>query len=215
MTSEVQLVVFDMDGVLVDVISSWAWVHNHFNVNNDDSLKAYKEGKIDDLEFIRRDIELWKRANNEISRKDVLDILKKVPLVDGFHETIPVISDNYRTAIISGGLKPLAEHIGVDYFDRIMANDLEEEKGELTGEGILEVRLKEKGEAMDRLLSEIGVKKENTAAIGNSHADAPMLERAALGIAFNPADEEVEEAADKIIDEKDLTLLLDELEGRK
>ncbi|MFP4001690.1 MAG: HAD-IB family phosphatase [Thermoplasmata archaeon] len=211
MTDDIQLVIFDMDGVLVDVISSWAWVHNHFDVNNDDSLKAYKKGEIDNLEFIKSDIELWRAANKELSKKDLLDILKEVPLMHGFDEAIPVISEKYRTAIISGGLKPLAEYIGRDYFDRIMANDVKEENGRLTGEGILEVELKNKGEAMERLLGEMDVKAQNTAAIGNSHADAPMLDRAAKGIAFNPADERVRDAADTIIIEKDLKLLLDEL----
>ncbi len=211
MNSEIQLVIFDMDGVLVDAISSWAWVHDHFDVNNDDSLKAYKEGKIDDLEFIRRDIELWKEADREISRKDVLKIVKKIPLIDGFDETIPLICEKYRTAIISGGLKVLAEHIGGDKFDRIMANELEEKNGKLTGEGIIEVKLRDKGEAMDRLLAEMSIDRKHTAAIGNSRTDAPMLKKAAKGIAFNPADEKIKEAADKVITEKDLRILLDEL----
>ncbi len=211
MDEKIELVIFDMDGVLVDVISSWAWVHEHFDVDNDDSYKAYKDGEIDDMEFIRRDIELWKSAKEDISKDDVLDILKEIPLITGYYDTIPEISEKYRTAIISGGLKPLAEYIGSDYFDKIMANDLEEEDGKLTGEGLLEVRLKDKGEAMERLLSELEIKKENTAAVGNSHTDSPMLEKAALGIAFNPSDERVKKAADKVIKKKDLTLLLKKL----
>jgi len=211
MNCDIQLVIFDMDGVLVDVMSSWAWVHDHFDVNNDDSLKAYKKGKIDDLEFIRRDIELWKKADGEISRRDVLEIVKDIPLIDGFEETIPLICEKYRTAVISGGLKVLAENIGRDKFDRIMANDMEEKKGKLTGEAILEVKLRDKGEAMDRLLTEMDIDQKHTAAIGNSRTDAPMLKKAAKGIAFNPADEKIKEAADIVINKKDLTRLLDEL----
>ncbi len=211
MTSDLELVVFDMDGVLVDVCSSWAWVHDYFGVNNEDSLEAYLNGEIDDLEFIRRDIDLWKSVDRYICRDDLIDILQNVPLMDGFEECIPALSKNYTTAIISGGLKPLAKYIGTDYFDRIMANDVEEVDGRLTGEGILEVELKDKGKAYERLLLEMGSEKRKTAAIGNSHIDAPMLKKAGKGIAFNPADEEVKEAADKIIDKKDLTLLLDEL----
>ena len=52
------IVVFDLDGVLVDIQSSWDWVHRHFGVDNDESLAQYLAGQIDDLEFMRRDIAL-------------------------------------------------------------------------------------------------------------------------------------------------------------
>lgn len=209
MTSNIELIVFDMDGVLVDIRSSWAWIHDYFGVNNDGSLEAYMDGEIDDLEFIRRDINLWKSKDRYICREDIIKILQEVPVMDGFEECIPVLSEDYLTAIISGGLKPLAEYIDGNYFDRVMANDLEEIDGRLTGEGILEVELKNKGEAFEKLLSEMGVEKKETVAIGNSHIDAPMLRKAGIGIAFDPADKKVKEAADSIIEEKDLTLLLE------
>ncbi len=209
MTPNIELLVFDMDGVLVDFTSSWTWIHEYFGVNNDDSLEAYMKDDIDDLEFIRRDIELWKNVESGICREDIIEILQEVPVMDGFEETIPVLSKKYKTAIISGGLKPLAESIDENYFDRIMANDLEESDGELTGEGILEVELKNKGKAFDRLLLEMEVDEKETAAIGNSHIDTPMLKKASTAIAFDPADEEVKESADIVIEEKDLSLLLE------
>jgi phosphoserine phosphatase len=55
-----KLVVFDMDGVIADVGSSWVHVHESFGVNNDHSLRAYLRGEINDVEFIQRDIKLWK-----------------------------------------------------------------------------------------------------------------------------------------------------------
>jgi len=206
---DIELIVFDMDGVLVDVISSWAWVHDHFGVDNEDSLEAYMNGEIDDLEFIARDIELWKSLKGDIGREDILEILQEVPVMDGFEECIPVLSEKYKTAVISGGLKPLAEYIGENYFDRIMANDLKEVDGRLTGEAILEVELKGKGKAFEKLLSEMDVDEKETVSVGNSHIDAPMLKRARTGIAFNPTDEKVKKAANIIIEEKDLSLLLE------
>ncbi|HEX2065545.1 MAG TPA: hypothetical protein VHI93_01910 [Candidatus Thermoplasmatota archaeon] len=40
----VRLVCFDMDGVLIDVGSSWVMVHRHFGVQNEASLHAYLRG---------------------------------------------------------------------------------------------------------------------------------------------------------------------------
>ncbi len=211
MTSDWNLVVFDMDGVLVDTHSSWRWVHDKFRVDNDKSLEAYMEGEITDLEFIRRDIELWRSIDPEISKEDITDILKDAPKMNGFNRSIPYIGENFNTAIISGGLKPLAEHVGGKHFDRIMANDIEEREDKLTGEGVLEVKLRDKGEAFERLLSDFGVDEDECVAIGNSHVDTPMIRKSGLGIAFNPADEEVIESADVIIEEKDLSLLLDHI----
>ncbi len=209
MTSKIELIVFDMDGVLVDIPSSWAWIHEHFGVNNEDSLEAYMEGEIDDLEFIRRDIKLWKSIDGGIGREDIRDILQEVPLMNGFEECIPILSERYKTSIISGGLKLLAEDIDKNYFDWIMANDIKETEGVLTGEGDLEVEIKNKGKAFDRLLSRVEFEEKETVAIGNSHIDAPMLKKAEMGIAFNPDDKEIKKAADIIIEEKDLRLLLE------
>jgi len=209
MTSKIELIVFDMDGVLVDIPSSWAWIHEHFGVDNEDSLEAYMEGEIDDLEFIRRDIKLWKSIDGGIGREDIRDILHEVPLMNGFEECIPILSERYKTSIISGGLKLLAEDIDKNYFDWIMANDIKETEGVLTGEGDLEVEIKNKGKAFDRLLSRVEFEEKETVAIGNSHIDAPMLKKAEMGIAFNPDDKEIKKAADIIIEEKDLRLLLE------
>ncbi len=208
MTGSLELIIFDMDGVLIDVNSSWAWVHEYFGIDNQESVEAYKKGHIDDHEFIKRDINLWKKQKNDISRNDIAEILKKAPVMKGFQECILKLSKDYKLAIISGGLKPLAKHIGREYFDKIMANDVVEKDGVLTGDANIEVGLNEKGKVFDELLDVLDVDKRKTAAVGNSQIDIPMLDKASKGIAFNPEDEKVKECADVVIEEKDLELLL-------
>lgn len=212
MDKDFELAVFDMDGVLVDVESSWVWVHNHFNVNNDHSLKKYLQGEIDDLEFIRRDIELWRNKDDELDKNDIRSILSDVPLMDGYSRCLEKLNQKqYKTAIISGGLKPLAEEIGSEYFDIIKANDVEENDGKLSGEGILEVKLNDKGSVFEELLNELDIEYKKCIAVGNSFIDVPMLEKAGLGIAFDPADAKVRRAADVVIEEKDLCSVLDHI----
>lgn len=212
MDKEFELAVFDMDGVLVDVESSWVWVHNHFNVNNDHSLRKYLQGKIDDLEFIRRDIELWRNKDDELDKNDIRSILSDVPLMDGYNRCLEKLKQKrYKTAIISGGLKPLANEIGSEYFDIIKANDVEENDGKLSGEGVLEVKLNDKGSVFDELLQELDIDNDKCIAVGNSFIDAPMLKKAGLGIAFDPADAKVRRAADVVIEEKNLCRILDHI----
>ncbi|MFO8110815.1 MAG: HAD family phosphatase [Thermoplasmata archaeon] len=207
--SRFKLVVFDMDGVLVDINSSWSWIHQHFGVNNDESLKSYIQGDIDDKEFMRRDIALWLEKKPSLSKRDIEEVLKKVPIMKGCKECLETLrNQDYITAVVSGGIRALVKKVGVDYFDWIMVNDIEEG---LTGEGVLEVPLNDKGKVFRSVLRKAGVSKEYTAAVGNSFIDVPMLKEAGFGIAFNPDDEEVCQAADVVVDEKDLRLILEYL----
>ena len=80
---KIKLVVFDMDGVLVDAVSSWKYIHDHFNTSNEKSVDDYVHGKIDDLEFIRRDVELWKINGKPIKMNKLEEILSDVPLMKG------------------------------------------------------------------------------------------------------------------------------------
>jgi len=47
----IRFVAFDMDGTLVDVVSSWAAVHEHFGESNDESVRLFMTDQIDDVEF--------------------------------------------------------------------------------------------------------------------------------------------------------------------
>ncbi len=105
-------VAFDMDGVLVDIFSSWVWMHEHFNVNNDHSLYAYQRGEIDYKEFMRLDIELWFGKKKGLKIDDIEEILSKVPLMKGAKEVVSDLSRRgIKTAIISCGIKVLANRV--------------------------------------------------------------------------------------------------------
>ena len=80
---ELELVAFDMDGVLTDIISSWKYIHDFFQTSNEKSVDEYLKGKIDDAEFIRRDVALWADGNIPINRKKLAEILSNVPLMKG------------------------------------------------------------------------------------------------------------------------------------
>jgi len=199
---EIKLVAFDLDGTLVDVSSSWVCVHEHFKVNNDHSLQAYLKGEIDDEEFMRRDIELW-RSQRPVHISEIEKVLSNVKLFDGVKETISALRERgIKTVIISGGLDILAnrvkEELGMDYS---IANGLEFDSfGYLTGKGILNVELRNKGEPLRRIKALFGLKKENVASVGNTHIDVGMFEESAIGIAFRPEDEIVKRKADFVVE---------------
>jgi phosphoserine phosphatase len=206
-----KFVAFDLDGVLVDTFSSWVWMHKHFKVNNDESLYAYQRGEIDYAEFMRRDIELWLSKKNGMTIHDVEEILSSVPLMNGAREVILKCKEyGAQTAIISCGIEVLANRVAKDFgIDFVVANGLvADENGKLTGEGTLEIELADKGKPLRQLLQKNNVRKEESAAVGNSYGDAAMFDVCGLGIAFNPQDNITRKKADVIVEGDDLRGIL-------
>jgi phosphoserine phosphatase len=205
------LVAFDLDGVLAEPESSWVFVHNHFGVCNKDSLDAFVGRRIDDMEFMRRDVALWMRAKPGVRKTDIDAVLDGIRITPGAREVVHALKrSGAQTAIISGGLRHLADrvarHTGIDH---VLANDIAcGEDGRLLGEGVLEVELLAKGSALEGLQRRLGVGKSRCAAVGNSFIDTQMFEASALGIAFNPVDERTREAADHVVEGDDLRPIL-------
>ena len=48
---QIKLVVFDMDGTIIEPRSSWAMIHEHFGTDNTEMLQLYIDHKISDKEF--------------------------------------------------------------------------------------------------------------------------------------------------------------------
>jgi phosphoserine phosphatase len=207
----IEFVAFDMDGTLVDVESSWAEVHRFFGDSNEEALDLFLKDKIDDLEFIRRDVRIWWKHAPHLTRDDLDRILENVPLMPGAEEVFTELHERkIRTAIVSGGIDLLADRIGRRLgVDRVLANGLRTDAaGRLTGEGEVRVPIKGKGTVLARLQQEFRCPLEVTASVGNSEIDVALFRKSRIGVAFLPADDAVRAGATHIITQRDLTELL-------
>jgi len=206
-----RLVAFDMDGTLVDVGSSWAAVHAHFGEQNPEGLRRFLANEIDDEEFIRSDIAIWRRHVPALAIDDLEAILEEVPLMPGAAALFRGLRERgVRTAIVSGGIdllaRRLARELGIDV---ALANGFRlRSDGQLTGEGIVRVPIHGKEAVLGQLQRQLGVDVEETAAVGNSEIDVGLFRRSRLGIAFQPEDEEVRRHADRVVVERDLMSVL-------
>jgi phosphoserine phosphatase len=212
---KIKLVIFDMDGVLTDTISSWKYVHDYFGSSNDRSIDEYLKGKIDDLEFIKRDVSLWKENGKLITKNKLEYLLSDIPLMKGSKKCITALKKhNIKTSIVSAGLDILAKKVAKKLdIDFVFANGLKtDSNGYLNGEGILGVELIRKDKNVQRLSEILNISPENIASVGNSCFDIPMLESCRLGIAFNPEDECIKNIADIVIEEKDLNEIIYRIE---
>ena len=208
---KLKLVIFDMDGVLTDIYSSWKYVHDYFNSSNEKSLELYLKGQIDDREFIRRDIDLWKENDKIIKKEKLAEILADIPLMNGAKTCINFLKKKgIKTAIVSAGLDVLAERVGKELsIDKICSNGIKvDSQGYLTNEGILNVKLMYKNEAINDLSKTLKIPLKRIAAIGNSCFDITMFEVCGLSIAFNPDDKCTVKYADYSVKKKDLSLIL-------
>ncbi len=209
------MVAFDLDGVIVAERSSWEWVHKAFGVDNTENLNAFCADEIDDLEFMRTDIALWKKIKPDVCLDDIRNMLIDAVINKGAIEIIQTLKNKgIKTCIISGGIDLLADDIGKKCgVDKVMANGLAaDESGKLTGEGILRVKLRDKASTLRQILEEFNISPERCAAIGNSWVDISMFEIAKFGIAFNPIDGETITAADVTVESDDLRDILKYLE---
>lgn len=196
------LAVFDMDGVLVNYSSSWSWINKELGIDNSSDFKAYLNKEIDDEEFMRRDIQRWMDKHPGITVDDVAKILENVPVINGIRETVRRLHwFDIKCIIISGGLMATAARIAKECgFDAYIANDLDRDiDGFLTGDGISNVDLKDKGQYVVKFQEKYNTTKHRTFAIGNSFSDLPMFRECSFGIAFNPIDEKIVEGADAVV----------------
>ena len=196
-----------MDGVLVNIESSWAIVHKAFNIDERETFRRYLRGEFDYLEFMRKDIGFWGHVHvNEIRK-----ILNQVPIMTGAEYTFNMLHKNgYVSAIISSGISILAEKLkkklGIHH---IFANELlKDKKGFLTGEGIPVVPLWDKGKVLHHLLNDLSIKPDHCAVVGDSIFDIPLFDLAGFSIAFNSKDERVNNIADVTIESNDLRDIL-------
>lgn len=208
----IKLILFDMDGVLVDSISSWRHVHSHFSTNNDHSVDAYVKGRISDEEFIRRDVSQWRNQGSLLLKKELLSIFSTVKVMQGAQECITALKEyDVTTGIVSAGIDVLANKVAslLD-IPVVYANELKtDQSGRLTGEGVVNVPLMQKDRVVTQLAHRFAVSQGEIAAVGNSCFDIPLLRSVGFGIAFHPDDDCIRKEADKVVETKDLTEVFD------
>ena len=212
----IKLVFFDMDGVLLDTVSSWRYIHEHFGTTNKRAILPYLRGDIDYLEFIRRDVSLWKTNEESVKLTTIQNILYSIPFIKGVNECISYLKKHeIKTAIVSASLDILAEKVAKDVgIDYTFANEIKVgNDGRLTGEGVLHVELTHKDKNVKDLAQELHLSLDECAAVGNSCFDIPMLEVCGLGIAFNPEDACIAESADVVIEGKDISKLIPKIKS--
>lgn len=206
-----RLAVFDMDGVLTQPVSSWAFVHEKLGLDNTPYANSYRAGTLSYIDFLKSDVNLWLKKLGPTSAEIVVDILSEIPLRKGISETIKNLKQSgLKTAIISGGIYWLAEDLGKRYgFDEVYANKImTDEHDNIIADGIVMVEPKHKDSVITGLQRKFGIRSGETFSVGDTGQDIAMFRNSGLSFAFNPVDPTVSQNATHTVTGNNLSAIL-------
>ena len=205
----IELVVFDLDNVIIDgeAIDEIGKLANVEDEIAEITEKAM-QGEIDFETSIKDRVKLLEGTSIE----EIEKVADELPLMPGAEETINALKEkDLDVAIISGSFDVVAEKVkdklGVD---AVYTNSFSVEDGKLTGEVTGPLVSESKLDVLKDHVEKAEITLDDVVAVGDGANDISMIESAGCGIAFNAKDS-VKEIADIVVEEKDLTKVLDEI----
>ena len=203
-----KLAVFDfdstlMDGETIEFFARELGIEEKVKTITDKAM----QGKLDFFDSLTERVALLKGL--PISKVD--EICHNLPLMKGAKEVVKGLQGKgYKVVCFSGGFRNattyFAEQLGLD---GEFANILHIKDGILTGGVGGEMMFNNsKGEMLKRLQKLLRVSEDNTLAVGDGANDLSMFKYASKRVAFC-AKPIVKESANIIIEEKDLTIILE------
>ena len=151
-----------------------------------------------------------------LTTKDLESAIESIPFTKNCERTIAALKDRgYKIGIISDSYA-IAASIVADRLklDFVMANKLQISNGKITGRVDMPLGWDRIGcyckisvckrYHLEKSAHQFCVPIENTLAVGDTKSDICMIQRARVGVAFMPKDEEIKKASDKVVSEPDL-----------
>ena len=181
-------VCFDCDGVLVDTISSWRIIHEHFGTNSGEMLDRFLRGEVSDAEFMADDIGLWKSVQPQIHRDELMRCYQGVKLMTGARELVEALQERgILVAIVSAGVDLLigsiAKMLNVD--DWVSNGFQYDDDGFLLDDGEVRVPAHHKDAMVEKLARIHGLDPSEIVSIGDNHTDMSMRIPGSGFIGFN------------------------------
>jgi phosphoserine phosphatase len=156
-----------------------------------------------------------------LTKKDIESAIRSIPLTKNCERAIALLrKKDYRIGIISDSYTIaagfIADRLGLDF---VAANELEIIDNKLTGRVEMPLGWEKIGcfckisvckrYHLEKYARKFGVPMEATIAIGDTKSDMCMVQRASIGVAFMPKDEQIANATSKVVQEPDLLRVLD------
>lgn len=214
MTNRPKLVVFDMDGTLIngrliEVISKKYGIFDKvITIQSDKTLHGYRK------------TELIASLLKGVRASEIVEAIDSIPFMNNADKIVSWFKRNgYVTGIITDSYtiaaKVIANKLDTDFF---AANELILKDGIVTGEVKMPLGWEQincsckisicKRYHLNHYSNKYGVSNEDTIAIGDTRGDICMIKQAGLGIAFMPKDPDIIKQSRNIISNPDLNEIL-------
>jgi len=156
-----------------------------------------------------------------LTSRDLESAIASIPFTKNCDRTIAILKDRgYKIGIISDSYtlaaRFVADRLNLDF---VRANKLQILDGKITGKVDMPLGWDEIGcyckisvckrFHLEKSAHQFGVPIENTIAVGDTKSDICMIQRAGVGVAFMPKDDQIKKASDKIINEPDFLKVLE------
>lgn len=216
---KIKLIFFDMEGVIFesgiieerkDVAASvWTALGNSLGKEcrkkEDEGKIMWAEGKFNNyIEWCEWTLKLFQKHN--LTMKHFYDVINKVKYIDGAKETFKELKKKgYKTVIISGGLKNLANRairdLDIDTTFAAVEYFFDDKTEKLVSWNILPTDYEGKIDFLRLMMREYKLHPQECAFIGDGVNDIPLAKEVGLSVAFN-ARKELQEVATYSINQK-------------
>ena len=210
-----KLVCFDVDGTLIDNVTfSWQIFHDYFQTDKhrrEDAKNKFFNGEITYLQWAEHDINLWREKNAK--KEDFFKAIGHLKLMEGSIETLNELKKRgLKLAIISGSLNIILEKFIPSYdefFDYVFLSRIYfDERGYISRIKATEFDMDAKALALKSIAEREKISLKQCVFVGDYLNDLKIIKEAGLGIAFNCRHDELKNAADIVIEKKDLREIL-------
>jgi len=209
----VQLVCFDLDGTLVDnTVYVWSTLHDHFGSDPVRRRRAHddhRDGRISYEAWFHTDLELL--AERGADRTGLLRALDALVPAEGAMETLCALKTRgYKLGLISGSLGIVLERFFPDApFDHVFINQVHfDPQGRIAGGVATRYDLAGKAQGLAELACSEGLTADGCAFVGDNVNDLDVMRAAGFSVGVNVKHPRVAEAADVVLEGRDLRGLL-------
>lgn len=214
MTVRPKLVVFDMDGTLIqgrliEVISKKTKLTERVTkIQSDSSLLGFQKTQI------------IASLLKGVKEREIVDSINSIPIMHNADKIVTWFKKNgYKAGIITDSYSIAAQVIAKKLeLDFCSANELIIKDGVVTGEIVMPLGWEKiscpckisicKRYHLNHYADKYGVQIKDTIAIGDTRGDICMIKQAGLGIAFMPKDQDIIKQSKNIIRNPDLIEVL-------
>ncbi len=215
--SPYRIVFFDNDGTLTDNRSTWIYTHKHLGTWETEGrrlLEHHLANRTPYDEFAKESVKLW----TGFPKEKFLERLRTIGIRSGVPKVIAALRKaGVKLAVLSSGFalwqEIWREREGIEW-DHYHANDIQfDGDGICNGEIVMHVTDNvpgmDKGSWVERISEKEGIPKEERVFIGDGWGDIPGFEKCAFGVAIDPSQDDIRDAAKHVLGPNEFVRLLE------